>query len=126
MLHRVEHTERVVAVAVEGEHGVDQMLDRPRPREVPVLGHVPDEKDRDTTRLGQARQALDARPHLGQAACRLGQLGVRDGLQRVDHDEGGPRPPDRIFDRVDVGALEREQVRWHRAEARRPPADLGQ
>ena len=126
MLDRGQHPQGVVPVAVEGEHRVDEMLDRPGPGQVAVLGHVTHQEERDAARLRQARQALHAGAHLGQAARRLGQLGVGHRLQRVDHHEGRPVAIHRRLDRLDVGSLECEEVRWHRAHPCRPTADLGE
>ena len=125
VLDRGQHPQGVVAVAVEGEHRVDEVLDRPGPGGVAVLGHVADHEERHAARLGQAGQALDAGAHLGQAARPAGPVGVGDRLERVDHEERGVVALDGRLDRLDVGPLEREQVTGHQAEARRPPAHLG-
>ena len=109
-----------MAVAVEGEHGVDQVLDGPRPGQVAVLGDVAHQEERDAARLGHAGQALDAGAHLGQAAGGLAQLGVRDGLQRVDHHQGGAVPLDGRLDRLDVGPLNGQEVPGHQPDARGP------
>ena len=87
VLDRGQHAEGVMAVAVEGQHRVDEMLDRPGPGEISVLRHVPHQEQRDATGLCHAGQALDAGAHLGQAARRLGELGIGDRLERVDHEE---------------------------------------
>ena len=97
-------------VPVEGEHGVDQVLDRTWPGQVAVLGHVPDQEKGDPAGLGHASQALDAGAHLGQAAGRLGERRVRDGLERVHHDQGGPVPGHRLLDRPDVMALQSQEL----------------
>ena len=123
VLDRGQDAQGVVTVAVEGQHGVDEVLDGPGPGQVAVLGHVPDQEERDAARLGHAGQPFDAGAHLGQAPRRLAQIRVGDRLERVDDDESGVVPPDRRLDRLDVGALEREQVTWHQTHAeRRGPA----
>ncbi len=104
----------MVAVAVEGEHRVDEVLDGPRAGQVAVLGDMPDQEDRDAAGLRQARQALDAGAHLGQAAGRLGQIRIAHRLQRVDHDEGRVVMLDGLFDRPDVGSFEGQEVARHR------------
>ena len=126
VLDRRQHAQGVVAVAVEGQHGVDQMLHGAGTGQVAVLGHVPDQEERGARRLGHARQALDARAHLGQAAGGLAQLGIRDGLQRVDDHEGGTVTLDGGLDRLDVGPLNGQEVPRHVPDARRPAPYLGQ
>ena len=126
VLDRGQDPQRVVAVPVEGEHRVDEVLHGAGAGQVAVLGHVPHQEQRDAARLRHAGEALHAGAHLGQAARRLGQLGIGDGLQRVDHHEGRAVALDGRLDRLDVGALEGEEVVRHRAHARRPPAHLGQ
>ena len=126
VLDRRQHPQGMVAVTVEGEHGVDQVLHGPGPGQVAVLGHVADQEERHTGRLGHAGQALDAGAHLGQAAGGLAQLGVRDGLQRVDHHQCGAVPLDGRLDRLDVGPLNGQEVPGHQADARRPAPHLGQ
>ena len=54
----------------------------------------------------------------------LGQLGVGDGLERVDDHERRVVPLDGRLDLLDVGPLEREEVAGHQADARRPPTHL--
>ena len=88
------------------------------PARSPSLVTCPTRRRATPLDLGQAGQALDAGAHLRQAAGRLGQRGVGDGLERVDDDEGGRCALDRRLDRLDVGALEREEVAGHRADAR--------
>ena len=112
VLDRGQHAEGVVAVAVEGEDGVDQVLHRPRPGQVAVLGHVAHQEQRGAARLRHSGQSFDAGPHLGQAAGRLAQVGVRDGLERVHHHERRavarrrrPRSPRRRALRGPAGAL---------------------
>ncbi len=126
VLDRRQHAQGVVTVAVEGEHRVDQMLDGARPGQIAVLGHVADQEQRGPGRLGHAGQALDAGAHLGQAAGGLAQLGVRDGLQRVDHDQRGAMPLHGGLDGLDVGSLDGQEVPGHQADARGPPPNLRQ
>ena len=72
VLDRGQDAQGVVAVAVEGEDGVDEMLHGPRAGQIAVLGHVADEDDGHAGRLGQPGEPVDARSHLGQAAGRPG------------------------------------------------------
>ena len=67
MLQRAQHAQRVVPVAFERQHGVDDVLERARPGERAVLGDVADEQRRDPELLGQphaavARRRAPARP----------------------------------------------------------------
>ena len=96
------------------------------PARSPSLVTWPTRRSGHAGRLGHAGQALDAGAHLGQAAGGLAQLGIRDGLQRVDHHQGGTVPLDGRLDRLDVGALNGQQVPGHQADARRPAPHLGQ
>ena len=126
MLDRGEDPQGVMAVPVEGEHRVDEMLDRAGPGEVSVLRHVSHQEQRHAAGLCHAGQALDAGAHLGQAARRLGQLGVRDRLERVDHEQRRVVALDGRLDLLDVGPLQREEVTGHQTEARRAPPHLGE
>ena len=113
----VEDPQGVVAVAVERENGVDHMLHRSWAGQVAVLGHVTDQQDRDSGRLGQSGHALDPGSDLGHAAGRLGQGGVGHGLHRVDDDQGWVVLLDGGFDCAEVGTLEGQQLGRHRADA---------
>ncbi len=44
------------------------------------------------------------------------KLGVGDGLERVDHHEGRVMARHGGLDRLDVGSLERQEVRRHQAD----------
>ena len=57
VLQRVQHAQRVVAVAFEREHGVDDVLEHARPRERAVLGDVTDEHRRDARAPSRAARA---------------------------------------------------------------------
>ena len=89
VLDRGQDAQGVVAVAVEGEDGVDQVLDGPGPGQVAVLGHVADQDDGHPGRLGQPGQPVHAGSDLGQAPRRPRQLVVADGLDGVDHARAG-------------------------------------
>ena len=54
VLDRPQQAQRVVAVALEGEHGVDDVLEHPGPGEAALLGDVADEHDGDAAVLGRA------------------------------------------------------------------------
>ncbi len=55
-----EHAERVMTVAFEREHGVDDVLQRARAGQRPVLGDVADQQRRDAELLGQPLHARAA------------------------------------------------------------------
>src|ERR1051326_1571160 len=56
VLGRPEHAVLVVAVALELQHAVDQVLEHTRAGDGAVLGHVADEEDRDAGFLRHAQQ----------------------------------------------------------------------
>ena len=58
-----EHAHGMVTITVEGEHGVDQVLDRPGSGQVAVLGHMAHQHDRHArydlaNRVSRSTQAL--------------------------------------------------------------------
>src|SRR5439155_22897182 len=58
----------VVAIALELEHAVDEVLEHARTRDGAVLGHVPDEESRDVRFLGDPEQARRRFPDLRDRA----------------------------------------------------------
>ena len=54
VLRRAQNSVRVVAVALELEHAVDEMLEHARAGDRAVLGHVADEEGGDVRLLGDA------------------------------------------------------------------------
>ena len=70
MLDGAQHAQRVVPVALEREHGVDDVLEHSRAGERAVLGDVADEDDGDTAPLGLGGELLGARPDLQHRARR--------------------------------------------------------
>ena len=127
VLHRGEHAQGVVAVTVEGQHRVDQVLDRPRSGQVTVLGDVAHQDERRRRSTWPAGSAGPHTPSPGPG-CRPGRAARRR------RPSGSSRPPPAPGD----GA--RWPPRWPRRRARarasrclgtgtdadRPPADLGQ
>ncbi len=107
VLDGAQQPQGVVALALEGENGVHDVLQHPGAGEGPVLGDVTDEHGGHPAALGQLRQGLGAAPHLGhRAGCGL-QLGIAHGLYRVHHQH--------------VGARRRPRPRrWRRRRSRRP------
>jgi hypothetical protein len=91
-----QHAQRVVPLAVEGQHRVDQVLEHPGPGQAALLGHVPHQDHADAPGLGLADQALGTAPHLPDRPGRRRDVGVVHRLDGVDHDHVGCQ-------RVDVG-----------------------
>ena len=88
MLHGPQQPERVVAVALEGEHRVDHVLEHPRTGQAALLGHVADEQDGDAAPLGLLHEAVGALTDLRDRARRRAQLRVDHRLDGVDDDRG--------------------------------------
>ena len=70
MLDRAEQPERVVAVALEGQHRVDEVLEQAGPGQRPVLRDVTHEHRGDATRLGLLHEPVGRLAHLSDAARR--------------------------------------------------------
>ena len=68
----------------------------------PVLGHVPDEDDRDPLALGEVHQPDGRLADLPDAARRSVELVDRRGLDAVDDDRGRAHPATGLDDRSDV------------------------
>ena len=71
-------------LALEGEHRVDQVLERLRPGDRPLLGDVPDQEERRARALGLLHQPVGAVPHLPDRARRRLELVAAQRLDRVD------------------------------------------
>ena len=76
---------RVVAIALELENAVDEMLEHARAGHRPVLRDVPDEHGRDPASLRNAKETCRSLPDLGDGAGRRSQLARVEGLDGVDH-----------------------------------------
>ena len=70
VLHRPQDAEEMGAFALEGEHGVDHVLDDARPRDLAVLGDMADQDDRRAGAFGEANQHLGRAAHLAHRAGR--------------------------------------------------------
>ena len=70
VLGGAQHAVRAQVVALEGEHAVDEVLQRPRAGEAAVLGHLADQQDRDAALLGGAHQLDGDVAHLVRRARR--------------------------------------------------------
>jgi len=72
------------ALALEGEHRVDHVLDHARAGDLPVLGDVPDQDQRRARALGEADQRRGGAAHLRHRAGRGFDRVGPHGLDRVD------------------------------------------
>ena len=75
VLRRAQDAVGVVAVALELEHAVDEMLEHARARDGAVLRHVADEDRRDAVLLRDAEQAAGRLAHLADRAGRGAHVG---------------------------------------------------
>ena len=79
---RPQEPQGVVAVALEGQHRVDHVLEHAWPGQRAVLGDVADEHDGDAPRPRLLHEAVGALAHLHHRARRRGQVRVDHGLDR--------------------------------------------
>ena len=114
---------RVVPVALELEHTVDQMLEDTRSGDRSVLRHVADQEQRDAGLLPDAQQSSGGLPHLRDGARGRPDVGRVQRLHRIDHADRRPLPLERRADRVQVG-LGEDLDPLGAAEPRRPELDL--
>ena len=96
----------VVAVALELQHAVDEVLEHPRPGDRAVLRHVADEERGDAVLLRDAQQAARRLAHLRDRAGRRADLLRPERLHRVDHADGRPLALERLADDVELGLRE--------------------
>ena len=87
VLEGAQRPEGPLALALEMEHAVDQVLERPGPRQGSLLGHVADQDQSHVEPLRRLQQRGGRLPDRADAPW----CGVRDrqGLDRVDHAGGG-------------------------------------
>ena len=85
--------QRVAAVAVEREHGVDDVLEHARPGERALLGDVADEHRGAAALLGLLHEPVRAVAHLRDRPGRAGQVGIerRSGSSRAPAPAARPR-----------------------------------
>ena len=81
---------RVVPVALELQHAVDEVLEHPRAGDGAVLRDVADEDGRDAVLLRDAEQPRGRLAHLRDGARRRAELAGVERLHRVDHADGRP------------------------------------
>ena len=77
VLDRAHDAVVLALLALEVEHGVDDVLERLRPGQAAVLGDVADQEDRDAAALGQEQQLRRDLAHLADAARGRGEAARR-------------------------------------------------
>ena len=124
VLDGAHEPQRVMAVSLEGQDRVDDVLEGARTGERAVLGHVTDEDDRDAPLLRDAHEAMRAPSDLGHRPRGRRDRGVLDRLDRVDDDEVGGDLVELGDDGVEVGLRRQPEPVGEGAEALRPQPDL--
>ncbi len=89
MLGRPQQPQGVVAVALEGQDGVDHVLEHAGPGQPAVLGDVTDEHGGHAPPLALLHQAVGGVADLDHAAGHRSDVGVDHRLDRVDHQQVG-------------------------------------
>ena len=88
VLEGAHQAERRMRVALEIQHGIDDMLEHARAGQGAVLGDVPDHDDGDAGLLGQARELGGAFAHLRHRTRRRSELAAIERLDGIDHRHG--------------------------------------
>ena len=96
----------MVAVALELQHAVDEVLEHARPRHGSVLRHVADEDRGDAELLGHAKQPARRLANLAHGAGRGAEVLRVERLHRVDHADVRALPLERRADGVELGLRE--------------------
>ena len=125
MLQRAQHPQRVVTVAFERQHRVDDMLEHTGAGQRAVLGDMADEQRDDAGELRQLHQPLRGVPHLGDRARRAGRVRIVEGLDRVDREHVGRELADVREHRGQRRLVDEEHVRVEGAEPLGPQPHLG-
>ena len=115
---------RVMPLALEIEHRIDDVLEHLRAGEAAVLGDVADEKRRHVLSLGGKEQLRGRLAHLPDAAGRRLQLQREHCLDRVDDDERRLEPRDLLEDPLETGLGKQVQRRAPDAEPLAARLDL--
>ena len=102
VLGRPQQPQRRVALALQVDHRVDQVLERLGPGDRPVLGHVTDEDHGDPVTLGEIHQSQCRLADLADAARSAIELVEGGGLDRVDDDQCRVLGPGHLHDPPDV------------------------
>src|SRR4029079_6614817 len=102
VLRRAKNAVRVVSVALELEHAVDEVLQDAWACDGAVLRHVADEDGCDTAALRHAEQTRRRFPPLRHGAGRRSELARVQRLHRVDHADVGLLLLERRADGVEL------------------------
>jgi hypothetical protein len=84
MLRRPQQPERVMALTVETQHGVDDVFEHARPGQPALLGDVTDEDDRKVPLLRFLHEPVGALADLDDGARPRTERGLVHGLDGVD------------------------------------------
>ncbi|OIQ74092.1 hypothetical protein GALL_442630 [mine drainage metagenome] len=85
VLESADQSEAGVGIALEIQHGIDDMLQHARACQGAFLGHVADQDDGDAKLFGEAGQLRRTFPHLRhRPRCGLQGLGI-DRLDGINH-----------------------------------------
>src|SRR4051794_34980212 len=98
------------SLALEVEHGIDDVLERFWTGDAAALGDVPDGKDRGLGLLCEPHQPCGALTHLANVSRRALEIGSEDRLDRIDDDRiqllgsgsGDDRLEERLIQQSDV------------------------
>ncbi len=107
---------RVMLLAFEVEHRVDDVLEHLRAGEAAVLRHVADEDRRQIASLRGEEQIGRRLPHLADAARRGLHLQREHGLNGVDDQQRGLHAVDLLEQPLDAGLGQQIQRRAADAE----------
>ena len=88
------------------------------------LRDVPDQRHARAPRLGDLRDGVAYLADLSNAPCRPAQLGAREGLDAVDHRQGGPRGEDGLDRGLQLGRGEQSEPLHYRIDPLGPSTDL--
>ena len=124
VLHGAHEAQRVMTVALEGEHGVDDVLEHTRASETALLGDMTDEHHGEPAGLRRGDETGRALAHLGHRTGGRTQLGGEHGLDRVDDQQRGIDLVDRVEDVRQRGVGGQPQVGLQRAEPLGPKTHL--
>ena len=125
VLERPQRAVGALALALELQHAVHEVLEHPRARQRALLRDVADEQHRDVARLRQPRDPVRDLAHLADGARRAGQVGGVQRLDRVDHAHLGPLGVERRQHRVEIGLRERRDLAARRRGGARPAGGSG-
>ena len=124
VLHRTQHAQGGLGVALELADHIHQMLQRARPGDRPVLGHMPYQQHRHVQAFGRVDQGARHLAHLRGAAGDAIDLLGDDGLRRIDDGQRRALPLDQPQHGRQIGGGGQQQIRGHRVDACSPHAHL--